>query len=118
MYLNGGSGTLYLVTERFFSGSSNANTRVYSESDLLNKWSHIVVTYDGTNLNIYRNGSLASPSTSTGNITNTSKALEIGRRGTASYFTGKLTGQKIYNKALSLSEIQQNFNATRSRFGI
>ena len=72
MYLNGGSGTLYLVTERFFSGSSNANTRVYSESDLLNKWSHIVVTYDGTNLTMYRNGSLASPSTSTGNITNTS----------------------------------------------
>ena len=119
LFLEGTSGTnLELSTQRFFSGSNNTNTRVYSESDLLNKWSHIVVTYNGTNLTMYRNGSLAAPSTSTGNITNTSKALEIGRRGTASYFTGRLTGQKIYNRALSLSEIQQNFNALRGRYGL
>lgn len=119
LFLEGTSGTnLELTAQRFFSGSANSNTRVYSESDFLNKWSHIVVTYNGTNFNIYRNGFLASASTSTGNITNTSKALEIGRRGTASYFTGRLTGQKIYSRALSLSEIQQNFNAIRGRFGI
>jgi len=34
------------------------------------------------------------------------------------YFKGKISVVKIYNRALSAAEVQQNFNATRSRFGI
>jgi hypothetical protein len=34
------------------------------------------------------------------------------------YLKGKISNFKIYNRALTASEIQQNFNATRSRFGI
>jgi len=33
-------------------------------------------------------------------------------------YTGKLAGFSAYGKALSATEVQQNFNATRSRFGI
>jgi len=33
-------------------------------------------------------------------------------------FNGKLSVASIYNRALSASEIKQNFNALRGRFGI
>ena len=118
IYLNGGSGTLYLATERFQSGTNNSIGYGYNDSDLLNIWHHVVATYDGTTVRLYRNGVQLNSGTSTGNITNTSKTLEIGRRGTGAYFIGRLNGQKIYNKALSASEIQQNYNALRGRFGI
>ena len=34
------------------------------------------------------------------------------------HFTGNYYAGRIYNRALSASEVQQNFNATRSRYGI
>jgi hypothetical protein len=34
------------------------------------------------------------------------------------YLKGKISNFKIYNRALTASEIQQNFNATRSRYSI
>jgi len=38
--------------------------------------------------------------------------------GAASYFKGNIAQTSIYNRALSASEILQNFNATRARFGV
>jgi hypothetical protein len=38
--------------------------------------------------------------------------------GLSRYWTGNIFQVKIYNRALSASEIQQNFNATRARFGV
>jgi hypothetical protein len=37
--------------------------------------------------------------------------------GTA-FFNGKVPMVRVYNRALTASEIQQNFNALRGRFGI
>jgi len=119
IYLNGSaSSTFYLTTERFCTGTGTQVVYTYNDSDLLNIWHHVVATYDGTTLRLYRNGEQLNSATSTGNITNTSKTLEIGRRGGGSYFNGRLTGQKIYNKSLTASEIKQNFVALRGRFGI
>ena len=112
------STTMSFSSERFQAGT-NRNVSYGVTNSILNTWQHLCCTYDGTNLILYYNSNLVSSrSDATGNITNTSKTLEIGRRGGGSYFNGKLTGQKIYNKALSAAEIQQNFNATRGRFGI
>ena len=36
----------------------------------------------------------------------------------ALFFNGSIANTLIYNRALSASEISQNFNATRARFGI
>ena len=119
IYLNGNTNqTLYLATERFQSGTGNAIGQTFSDASLLNIWHHVVATYDGTTLRLYRNGEQLNSATSTGNITNTSQTLEIGKRGGGSYYNGRLTGQKIYNRALTASEIQQNFNALRGRFSI
>ena len=34
------------------------------------------------------------------------------------YFNGAIAGLKIYNRALSAQEVQQNYNAQKSRFGL
>lgn len=47
--------------------------------------------------------------------------VEIGRRtdsGGIQYVDGKVSSTKIYNRALSTSEVLQNYNATKGRFGL
>jgi len=52
-------------------------------------------------------------------IYESSLPIEIGRAlNRVGYYAGRIAVIRIYNKTLSLSEIQQNFNATRARFGI
>jgi hypothetical protein len=119
LYFLGSAGTdTYFFTERFTSGTYNQSSVTLSQSITVNNWHHIVGTYDGTTLTLYRNGSsVGTPATTTGNITNTSKSLTIGDRG-GQYFGGRISNAKIYNRALTSSEISQNFNALRSRYGI
>jgi hypothetical protein len=119
IFFLGSAGTdTFFATERFVAGSAVAPSVTLNQSVSVNNWSHIVATYDGTTLSLYRNGSLVgTPATSTGNITNTSKTLTIGLRG-GQYFGGRISSAKIYNRALTPSEIQQNFNALKSRFGL
>jgi hypothetical protein len=119
LYFVGSAGTdTYFFTERFTSGTYNQSSVTLSQSITVNNWHHIVGTYDGTTLSLYRNGSLVgTPATTTGNITNTSKSLTIGVRG-GNYFGGRISNTKIYNRALTAAEISQNFNALRSRYGI
>jgi len=119
IYFLGSSGTqTYFTTERFVAGSAAVSSITLDQSVSVNNWSHLVATYDGTSLSLYRNGSITgTPSTSTGNITNTSKALTIAIRG-GQPFGGRISNAKIYNRALTASEIQQNYNATKSRFGL
>jgi hypothetical protein len=120
IYLNGSTTTaMQFVSERFQGG---VNRNVFfdtNESTVLNKWNHLCCTYDGTNLILYYNTTIVSSrSDATGNINNSSKSLEFGRRGAGSYFGGKLAAPKIYNRALTPQEVQQNFQALRGRFGI
>lgn len=59
----------------------------------------------------------------TGNIQSSSLSVALGSRqlqqGTSSIsFNGSIYSTKIYNRSLTAQEIQQNFNATRGRYGI
>ena len=117
LYFVGSAGTdTYFFTERFTSGSYNPVSVTLNQSVSVNNWHHIVGTYDGTTLTLYRNGSsVGTPVTTTGNITNTSKSLTVGVRG-GNYFGGRISNAKIYNRALTAAEIQQNYLATKSRY--
>jgi hypothetical protein len=75
---------------------------------------HIVATYDGANLNLYQNGNLVTQSASgftpgwSGG--NASGGIHIMRRwDSAEYFDGALNTVRIYNRALSPSEVLINF---------
>jgi hypothetical protein len=119
LYFLGSAGSqTYFTAERFTAGTVVSTSITLDQSISVNNWHHLVVTYDGTTLSLYRNGSLVgTPATSTGNITNTSKTLTIAVRG-GQYFGGIISNARIYNRSISTSEIQQNFNALRGRFGI
>lgn len=73
----------------------------------LNTWTYLAATYDGTNLKVYVNGVLSSTKAISGTIQNNSNPLRIG--GNVPYgqfFEGRIDDVRVYNRALSLSEIQ------------
>lgn len=87
-----------------------------------NVWHNVVMTYDGTTGKVYVDGTSEITQTSgiSGNLRATSDtSVCIGRwRGVATYQDATIGLLRVYNKALSLAEIQQNFNASRGRFGV
>ena len=85
---------------------------------ILNTWVNVCYTKQGTSIKAYENGVLRSSSTFTdSNIRTSSNSLKIGN-GWSPAFGGKIPQTQIYNRALSAAEIQQNFNATKTRYGL
>ena len=83
-----------------------------------NKWHHLIYSYDGSTTafyfdSVYQNGYAKSGALNGGS----SADLTIGN-GDAYLFNGDIAVVRVYNKALTASEVQQNFNALRGRFGI
>lgn len=65
-----------------------------------------------TSLSTWGIGSITSPFTGLGN-------MRVGNHiGWTRFFPGNIAIVRIYNTALSASEVLQNYNATRSRFGV
>lgn len=84
----------------------------------LNTWMHWVGTYDGSNMRFFRNGVLKNTVAQTGTLASNSVNAEIGQYSNDYRMNGDISILKIYNRALSAEEIQQNFNAIRGRYGI
>jgi hypothetical protein len=90
------------------------------------KWTHVVGIWKSPGSALYINGQISSENNTSFGDTNASAEDTnwwIGLNSAASgadgnYFNGKQTLTKIYNRALSPQEIQQNFNATKTRFGL
>lgn len=60
-----------------------------------------------------------SRSTTNFGATSRTDAIRIATADTTQYFfAGRIASARIYNRALSASEVNQNFNANRRRFGI
>lgn len=106
-----------------YNGSANPSC-VFSAPT--NTWVHTVGSFDHSNnlLTGYLNGIQANSTTmNLSGVTNTS-VLSIGRRANLNnvsgtgYFTGRIATIRIYNKSLSSDEVNRNFQATRSRFGV
>lgn len=89
-------------------------------------YSHFSVTYNAGSVSMYRNGEFISTSSSANtSLKSVSTSLGIGHDydfGSVDtpgrYYSGSIPLSRIYNRALSATEIQQNFNALRGRFGI
>jgi hypothetical protein len=111
-----GSNTFF-TSDRFVAGSGVFPSITIDQSQSVNNWNHVVATYDGATVRVYRNTVSGSSFSSTGLITNNVKTMTLGVRGNQ-YFTGKIGLSNIYNFALSSEQIKQNFNALRGRYGI
>jgi hypothetical protein len=108
------------------NGSNNAILVRGSTTITTGVYYNIVVTYDGSTnasgVNIYVNGVLESMVTSvdnfTGGLSNTDNLTVGAFSDPTGYFNGNIYSSQIYNRALTESEIQQNYNTTKGRFGL
>ncbi len=75
----------------------------------LNQWTHVAVTYDGGVVKTYINGTLFhtySGSGAIGDIDNSQNDFRVGGRQAASQnFQGRIDEVRVYNRALSASEV-------------
>lgn len=79
-----------------------------------NNWIFLAATYDGSLMLLYTNGVLAASASNPGNIGINSNGVGIGSgiaAGGTDYFQGWIDGVRIYNRALSPTEIQQLYTA-------
>jgi hypothetical protein len=99
-------------------------TQISSTSVNTNTWYNVIVTWNASSAFGYLNGTNQT-SLSVGSATLQSYNLDIGTTaslnappGNIHFFEGSIGNVSIYNRALTAQEIQQNFNATKSRFSI
>jgi len=85
-----------------------------------NTWYNLTVTFDNSRVRGYLNGSLFA----TGNAVTSTSIYSQQNFVIANWanggrqWNGRIGEFLVYNRALSLQEIEQNFNATKSKFGL
>lgn len=89
-----------------------------SNSMSANTWYHVVGVFESGRQEIFVNGQVKSSATNQHTITFYNQPVWVGRANYGGYFDGKMGLVKYYNRALSESEILQNYNAQKSRFGL
>ena len=78
----------------------------------LNGWSHLAATYDGAALRLFVNGSQAATVSGGGPIVQSANVLSIGGNSVwGEFFQGTIDEVRIYNRALTASEIQADMDA-------
>lgn len=83
------------------------NQRLAPSAVSTGSWTHLAGTYDGANMRIYVNGVEVSSEPETMTITTSSNPLSIGGNTPwGEYFDGLIDEVRVYNRALSQSEIQ------------
>ena len=83
----------------------------------ITQWS---LTFNNTALQMYINGVLTNSTNSAASLTGTSTDFYLASFSTApdEPFAGTIYSVSAYNRVLSATEIAQNYNATKSRFGL
>jgi len=97
----------------FYNGST-----YHTDADTITSgaWYYLTGVQSDTN-DIYINGVLSSSKNSDRNISVSN--VNIGRwQNGGRYFNGDIASVQIYNRALTSTEVLQNFNAIKLRFGI
>ena len=92
----------------------------YHTTGATSGWHHWVITYDGSTISVYQdNISLGTNSSSSGSA-DWSGGLRIGwwSAGADYDFNGDIPVMKFYDRALTASEVANNFKAYKQRFNI
>ncbi|GAB7007487.1 hypothetical protein JCM18899A_49620 [Nocardioides sp. AN3] len=77
----------------------------------VNAWTHVAMTYDGTTMRLYVNGVQVTSIAASGTIQNTTNPLSIGANTPyGEYFAGLIDEARVYNRALTATEIQSAMN--------
>ena len=86
-------------------------------------WFQMVATYvNGTGQRLYVNGAQIASNSTAGTVGTNANGMSIGAYGGVSgnsyFWNGSIAICRIYNRAISLAEVQQNFNEQKVRFGL
>jgi len=101
-----GDGTYYATTNAAYTIENN-------------KYYHLIAMKEGLSWRLYVNGQLyASLTANTIGTWSNTGILQIGGEGSGYYPSMNLPLLKIYNRALTGSEVLTNYNALKTRFGI
>jgi hypothetical protein len=119
--VNSADGSSWYLRFRELTVGTYYNFTDVTDYNIVNNWTNITLTADASrNISFYLNGAFRQ----TQNVT-TSTYFEIRRimggynSGNNFYnWQGSMAATKFYNRALSAVEIQQNYNAIKSRFNI
>jgi hypothetical protein len=88
------------------------NYIVIAPEIVLNQWNYVAVSYDGTNIKLYVNGTLKDSRAAT--VLQASQVIRMGTWASSFagdyFFTGLIDETKIFNYALSSSEISAEYN--------
>jgi hypothetical protein len=119
----GTSGRLWLSMTSGVSGQPILNYISSNNFFTNNDWIHVVCVGNGTNSQFYKNGVIFGSSSSNFGTLSTGDSirnLSVGRINNfnSSYWGGSIAQTSIYNRALSASEVLQNYNSTKVRFNL
>jgi hypothetical protein len=104
----------------FVSTNGSSNDSINSSAAFsLNTWYNVTVTWNNQGIYIYINGVFDSSEALVNTsppLPNISEPLKIGDRQTGQEWNGQIANVKIYNRALSATEVLHNYNALKGRF--
>ena len=106
----------------FAINPSGTRTIITAASYSVGEWFQIIGLVErSSTMRTYKNAILTnSASSPVGSVSNASVNLNISRNtaGANLYWTGNVAIVRMYNRSLTATEISQNYNATKSRFGL
>ena len=101
---------MYVYTSGYYAGT------VYPSD--ITQWNHYALTFNAGSCTMYLNGANAGTFSSGATLSSDTGVVAIGRDdGLSRYGSGRASNAMIYNRDLSATEILQNYNATKARFG-
>jgi hypothetical protein len=89
------------------------NTTYFAENPTPNIWTHLVATYDGSKVQLYKNGIPDNSTSITGSIGISDYSFAIGRQwlSSNSHFNGSIDDVSIYNRALAANDVLDLYNS-------
>ncbi|QNR25456.1 LamG-like jellyroll fold domain-containing protein [Croceimicrobium hydrocarbonivorans] len=102
------------VEARFRNSGGTVYTITANSALNLNSWNHFVLTYDGSTLSLYQDGTFVSSIPATGSFSSSSETFNLGFlpfSGNNFMFDGQLDDVGLWNRALSSTEVNTLYNA-------
>lgn len=106
----------HLLWQRYDGPSSTWMNIQQSSSLQLNTWYHMVGVSSGTTHTLYINGSSVGSGTSLSSFSTDTAVFQVSAGG--SRHEGEIADVKVYNAGLTSTQVLQNYNAQKARFGL
>ena len=127
LFVGSATDTTYFASVPYYClvGIRGSKTAISSSSVNTNTWNNVVVTWNGTTAKVYFNGLDRGTANVGAQPIQTGYYAGIGVTGYTGiinnppqYFEGNISNTMVYNRAITASEVLQNFNALRGRFSV